>query len=105
MTLSDLTPARSDIANHYDLFVIGGGINGAGVARDAAGRGYSGCAVRLWGLWRGHLFRIHQINPRWTALPAVLQIPAGCRITAGTRDAVAYGTSHHLAHAFRIAAP
>ncbi|MEM1287079.1 MAG: glycerol-3-phosphate dehydrogenase [Pseudomonadota bacterium] len=25
----------------YDLFVIGGGINGAGVARDAAGRGYS----------------------------------------------------------------
>lgn len=41
MTLSDLTPARSDIANHYDLFVIGGGINGAGVARDAAGRGYS----------------------------------------------------------------
>ena len=23
----------------YDLFVIGGGINGAGVARDAAGRG------------------------------------------------------------------
>ena len=25
----------------YDLFVIGGGINGAGIARDAAGRGYS----------------------------------------------------------------
>ena len=24
----------------YDLFVIGGGINGAGIARDAAGRGY-----------------------------------------------------------------
>ena len=23
----------------YDLFIIGGGINGAGVARDAAGRG------------------------------------------------------------------
>jgi glycerol-3-phosphate dehydrogenase len=26
---------------HYDLFVIGGGINGAGIARDAAGRGLS----------------------------------------------------------------
>ncbi len=25
----------------YDLFVIGGGINGAGIARDAAGRGYT----------------------------------------------------------------
>ncbi len=25
----------------YDIFVIGGGINGAGIARDAAGRGYS----------------------------------------------------------------
>ena len=25
----------------YDLMVIGGGINGAGIARDAAGRGLS----------------------------------------------------------------
>ena len=24
----------------YDVFVIGGGINGSGIARDAAGRGY-----------------------------------------------------------------
>ncbi len=28
-------------ANIYDLFVIGGGVNGCGVARDAAGRGFS----------------------------------------------------------------
>ncbi|SON57363.1 Aerobic glycerol-3-phosphate dehydrogenase [Hartmannibacter diazotrophicus] len=27
----------------YDIFVIGGGINGCGIARDAAGRGYSVC--------------------------------------------------------------
>jgi len=28
--------------NHnYDIFIIGGGINGTGIARDAAGRGYS----------------------------------------------------------------
>jgi len=26
---------------HYDLLVIGGGINGCGIARDAAGRGWS----------------------------------------------------------------
>lgn len=26
---------------HFDVFIIGGGINGCGIARDAAGRGYS----------------------------------------------------------------
>jgi glycerol-3-phosphate dehydrogenase len=26
---------------HYDLAIIGGGINGCGIARDAAGRGLS----------------------------------------------------------------
>ena len=26
---------------HVNIFVIGGGINGCGIARDAAGRGYS----------------------------------------------------------------
>ena len=31
----------SDTENTYDLFVIGGGINGCGIARDAAGRGLS----------------------------------------------------------------
>ena len=30
-----------DQAASYDIFVIGGGINGCGIARDAAGRGYS----------------------------------------------------------------
>lgn len=29
--------------DHYDIVVVGGGINGAGIARDAAGRGYSVC--------------------------------------------------------------
>jgi glycerol-3-phosphate dehydrogenase len=28
-------------SNSYDVFVIGGGVNGTGIARDAAGRGYS----------------------------------------------------------------
>ena len=27
----------------YDIFIIGGGINGAGIARDAAGRGLRVC--------------------------------------------------------------
>lgn len=29
------------MTDHVDIFIIGGGINGAGIARDAAGRGYS----------------------------------------------------------------
>jgi len=29
----------------FDLLIIGGGINGAGIARDAAGRGLSVCLV------------------------------------------------------------
>lgn len=28
-------------SSHYDLCIIGGGINGAAIARDAAGRGLS----------------------------------------------------------------
>src|SRR6202161_4570104 len=31
----------SDPENPVDLFIVGGGINGAGIARDAAGRGLS----------------------------------------------------------------
>ncbi|MFZ2103231.1 MAG: glycerol-3-phosphate dehydrogenase [Oricola sp.] len=30
-------------APHFDVLIIGGGINGAGIARDAAGRGYTVC--------------------------------------------------------------
>ncbi len=31
----------------YDIFVIGGGINGCGIARDAVGRGYSVCLAEM----------------------------------------------------------
>jgi glycerol-3-phosphate dehydrogenase len=37
-----MTSGESD---HFDLLIIGGGINGAGIARDAAGRGLSVCLV------------------------------------------------------------
>ena len=31
----------------FDLFVIGGGVNGTGIARDASGRGYSVCLAEM----------------------------------------------------------
>ena len=34
-----------EVSGSYDLIIIGGGINGAGIARDAAGRGLSVCLV------------------------------------------------------------
>ena len=33
----------NDMNYKYDIFIIGGGINGAGIARDAAGRGLKVC--------------------------------------------------------------
>ena len=37
----------------HDLFIIGGGINGCGIARDAAGRGYSVCLAEKHDLASG----------------------------------------------------
>ncbi|UYQ71069.1 glycerol-3-phosphate dehydrogenase [Pelagibacterium flavum] len=31
----------------FDIFIVGGGINGCGIARDAAGRGYSVCLAEM----------------------------------------------------------
>src|SRR5690606_25946282 len=37
--MAGLNPSMPNSAPPYDLIVVGGGVNGAGVARDAAGRG------------------------------------------------------------------
>ena len=34
---------HAGLTPHYDVLIIGGGINGCGIARDAVGRGYSVC--------------------------------------------------------------
>jgi len=36
-----MKPSAGELHEAYDLLVIGGGVNGTGIARDAAGRGYS----------------------------------------------------------------
>ena len=35
------------MAPDFDLLVIGGGINGCGIARDASGRGLSVCLIEM----------------------------------------------------------
>ena len=37
----------------YDIAVIGGGINGCGIARDAVGRGYPACHAEMSDLASG----------------------------------------------------
>jgi glycerol-3-phosphate dehydrogenase len=39
--VTDPVTAPRSSQDPYDIFIIGGGINGCGVARDAAGRGLS----------------------------------------------------------------
>lgn len=39
--MKDTSPLNAPATKAYDIFVIGGGINGCGIARDAAGRGLS----------------------------------------------------------------
>jgi glycerol-3-phosphate dehydrogenase len=41
MDKSLIAPAGRDVADPVDLLVVGGGVNGCGIARDAAGRGMS----------------------------------------------------------------
>src|SRR5258708_38160659 len=50
-------------AGHYDLAVIGGGVNGCGIARDAAGRGLSGYLCEQHDLARGTSARSTKLIP------------------------------------------
>ena len=64
----------------YDLVVIGGGITGAGIARDAALRGLQGRAVREGRLRVGHVVEVEQADPRRPALPRARRDRARVRV-------------------------
>ena len=88
---------------HYDLVVIGGGINGTGIAADAAGRGLAGGTVRSGRSGQRHVFSFQQIDPRWFALSGTLRIPAGQRGTGGTETLLRMAP--HIAHPMRFRLP
>ena len=47
----------------FDLAIIGGGINGAGLASDAAGRGIRVLLVEMNDLGSGHVVSLQQDDP------------------------------------------
>ena len=83
-----------DDATLHDLLVIGGGINGAGIARDAAGRGLSVLLVEQDDLASATSSVEHQAHPRRTALPRALRVPPGRRGAGRARGAAARIAPH-----------
>ena len=101
---SDAFRLAMSSAPPYDLLVIGGGINGAGIARDAAGRGLSVLLAEQDDLASRHVVVEHQADPRRPALPRVLRIPAGGRGAGRARSAARERAAHHRAARVRAAA-
>ena len=62
----------------FDVVVIGGGITGAGVALDAASRGYAVALVEQADFASGTSSRSLEARPRRPALPAELRPRASC---------------------------
>jgi glycerol-3-phosphate dehydrogenase len=48
-----MTQPKADANPHYDLLIIGGGVNGTGIARDAARRGLNVLLVEMKDLASG----------------------------------------------------
>ena len=87
----------------YDLAIIGGGINGAGIARDAAGRGLRVLLVEQDDLASATSLGHHQADPRRPALSRALRVPAGAR-GLSSANCCSHGAAHHAADALRPAA-
>ena len=80
---------REGTPEDFDLFVIGGGINGCGIARDAAGRGLRVVLFEQDDLAQRDLVGLDQADPRRPALSRVLRVPAGARGADRARGAAA----------------
>ena len=88
-------PARQRRVLHsYDLLVIGGGINGIGVASDSAGRGLSVLAVEMGDLgaatsWTSSKLILPEMRGDWTQDVLWRRSKCGLRLDARARDRVA----------------
>ena len=84
-------------AQKFDLAVIGAGINGAGIARDAAGRGLSVLLVEQDDIAAAHVAVEHQADPRRAALPRALRVPPGRANRSHEREVVLHSAPHLVA--------
>ncbi len=92
-----------DASPIHDIFVIGGGINGCGIARDAVGRGYSVFLAEMNDLASGTSSGSTKLIHGGLRYLEHLRVPAGARIADGARGAVEQCAAHHLADALRAA--
>ena len=87
----------------YDLLVIGGGINGTAIARDAAGRGLSVVLCEKDDLARSYIFRQHEAHPRRIEVSRTIRVQTRKGIFKRTRGAFTICTSYYLAITFYLA--
>jgi glycine/D-amino acid oxidase-like deaminating enzyme len=82
----------------FDLAIIGGGINGTAIARDAAGRGIRVLLVEQNDLAAG------TSSASTKLIHGGLRYPLGARRVARARAVIAHGAAPDLAGAFRAPA-
>ncbi|MGH1560747.1 FAD-dependent oxidoreductase [Caulobacter segnis] len=81
----------------FDLLVVGGGVNGAGVARDSAGRGLSVLLVEQDDLASATSSASTKLVHGGLRYLEYYGVQAGPRSAGGARDAAGHGAAHYLA--------
>ena len=87
----------------FDLIVVGGGVNGAGIARDAAGRGLSVLLCEKDDLAQGTSSRSGKLVHGGLALSRILRVSPCPRGADRARGSASRRAAHHLADAVRPA--
>ena len=87
----------------YDIAIIGGGVNGCGIARDAAGRGLSVYLCEQGDLASATSSASTKLLHGGLRYLEYLRVPSGSRGAAGARSRLANGAAHRLAAALRAA--
>lgn len=89
---TEVSDAQSEIIS--DLFIIGGGINGCGIARDASGHDLSGGTGRTGQPGARHLLGLDQTLPRRPALPRIFRVPCLVREALEERETLLVAMPH-----------
>ena len=79
-------PAADDAVPEYDVVVVGGGVNGTGIARDLAGRGAKVLLCEKDDLAAHTSSSVDQADPRRPALSRIPRVRAGAKGAGRARD-------------------